>query len=82
MLELVKGGEMGEVSPLQVEHLQRIEDRLRALDRAIGQLLTIARARDVGHEIPDVVIDPDDLAAQTAATFRRSRADQGARASR
>ena len=27
LLELVKGGEMGEVSPLQVDHLQRIEDR-------------------------------------------------------
>lgn len=70
LLELVKGGHLGPVLPAQADHLQRIDERLRALDRAIGQLLTIARTRDFSREIPDVVVDLDELAAQTDRTFR------------
>jgi signal transduction histidine kinase len=70
LLELVKGGHLGPILPAQADPLQRIDDRLRALDRAIGQLLTIARARDVRREIPDVVVDVDELAAETDRTFR------------
>jgi len=70
LLELVTGGHLGPVLPAQTEQLRRIADRLNALDRAIGQLLTIARARDIRHEIPDVVVDVDDLAAETERTFR------------
>ena len=66
MLELVAGGLLGPVTEAQGDHLRRIEERLRALDRAIGQLLTIARARDLSREIPDVAVDLADLAAQTA----------------
>ncbi len=70
MLELVAGGLLGPVTAAQADHLQRIEERLRALDRAIGQLLTIARTRDVTREIPDLLVDLDSLAAQTERTFR------------
>ncbi|MEO8195879.1 MAG: GAF domain-containing sensor histidine kinase [Thermoanaerobaculia bacterium] len=70
MLDLVAGGLLGPVTETQADHLRRIEERLRALDRAIGQLLTIARTRDVSREIPDVVVDLDALAAQTKRTFR------------
>lgn len=69
LLELVKGGHLGPVLPAHADSLQRIDDRLRALDRAIGQLLTIARTRDFSREIPDVVVDLDQLAEQTAKTF-------------
>lgn len=70
MLDLVAGGLLGPVTEPQADHLRRIEERLRALDRAIGQLLTIARTRDVSREIPDVVVDLGALAAQTERTFR------------
>ena len=70
MLELVRGGDLGAVTPAQAKHLKRVDDRLRALDRAIGQLLTIARARDLSREIPDVVVDVDDLARHTRRTFQ------------
>ena len=70
LLELIKGGHLGPILPVQAEHLQRIDERLRALDRAIGQLLTIARTRDFSREIPDVVVDLDELAQQTDRTFR------------
>ena len=69
MLELVAGGLLGPVTEAQGDHLRRIEERLRALDRAVGQLLTIARARDLSREIPDVAVDLADLAAQTARIF-------------
>ncbi len=77
MLELVRDGLHGDVSAAQAEQLQRVEERLRALDRAIGQLLTIARARDVRREIPDVVIDVEQLAAQTERTFRDAASRRG-----
>ena len=70
MLELIAGGLLGPVTPAQADHLQRIDERLRALDRAIGQMLTIARTRDVSREIPDVVVDLADLARETERTFR------------
>ncbi len=70
MLDLIAGGLLGPVTAAQADHLQRIEERLRALDRAIGQMLTIARTRDVSREIPDVVVDLADLAQQTERTFR------------
>ena len=70
MLDLIEGGLLGPVNEAQADHLRRIEERLRALDGAIGQLLAIARTRDVSREIPDVVVDIDALAAQTERTFR------------
>jgi len=70
MLELVRLGRLGEVTAEQAALLQRLDDRLRALDRAIGQLLTIAKARDFSREIPDVVVDLEELAATTERTFR------------
>ena len=70
MLELVAAGQLGPVTAAQADHLRRVDERLHALDRAIGQLLTIARARDFSREIPDVVVDLDDLATQTERTFR------------
>jgi signal transduction histidine kinase len=77
LLELIESGQLGEVSAAQSTHLRRLDDRLRALDRAIGQLLTIARARDFAHEIPDVVVDLDELAAQTDRTFRAEAERKG-----
>jgi signal transduction histidine kinase len=70
MLDLVAGGVLGPVNEAQADHLRRVEERLTSLDRAIGQLLTIARTRDVSREIPDVVVDLERLAAQTERTFR------------
>lgn len=70
MLELVRSGDLGAVTPAQAKHLKRVDERLRALDRAIGQLLTIARARDLSREIPDVVVDMDELARRTRRTFQ------------
>ncbi len=77
MLELLGEGHMGEVSARQKEYLSRIEGRLRSLDQTISELLTIARTRDRSHEIPDIVIDLEGLAAHTEYTFR----DEAARKS-
>jgi len=77
MLDLVAGGVLGPVNETQADHLRRVEERLQALDRAIGQLLTIARTRDVSREIPDVVVDLALLADQTERTFRDEAARRG-----
>jgi signal transduction histidine kinase len=79
MMDLLKDGYMGEVSDKQVEYLRRIEDRLRSLDQTISELLTIARTRDWSHEIPDVVVDLEGLAAYTERTFRAEAASKDLR---
>ena len=70
MLELLQEGYLGELTEQQKGHLRRVEDRLTSLDQAIGELLTIARTRDWSHEIPDVVVDLEGLAAYTERSFR------------
>jgi len=77
MLELIEEGLLGPVAPAQADHLHRIEERLRALDRTIGRLLTIARTRDFSREIPDVVVDLEELARQTERTFAEEAAQRG-----
>ncbi len=74
MLDLLSGGYLGEVTPRQAEHLSRIVERLKSLDQTIGELLTIARARDRSRQIPDVVVDLNQLATQTERTFRQEAA--------
>ncbi len=70
MLELLEDTHMGDISPQQRGYLERIEERLSGLDQMIGELLTIARTRDLSREIPDVLIDLEGLAAYTERTFR------------
>ena len=73
MMDLLEDGYMGEVTDKQAEYLKRIEDRLRSLDQTISELLTIARTRDWSHEIPDVVVDLEGLAAYTERPFEPRR---------
>ena len=71
MLELVRDGYVGEVSDRQREQLERVERRLASLNQMIGELLSIARARDRTREIPDTVIDLEQLARYVERTFRQ-----------
>jgi signal transduction histidine kinase len=71
MLELVRDGYVGEVSERQTDYLKRIEARLASLNQMIGELLTIARTRDKTREIPDAVIDLEQLARHVERTFRQ-----------
>lgn len=77
MMELLKEGYIGELTQQQTDHLQRIEDRLTSLGQAISELLTIARTRDRSHEIPDVVVDLEGLAAYTERSFRDEATRKG-----
>ncbi len=76
MLELVRDGYVGEVSDRQREQLERVERRLASLNQMIGELLTIARARDRTREIPDTVIDLEQLARYVERTFRQEAVQQ------
>ena len=71
MLELVRDGYVGEVSEPQTEYLERVERRLTSLNQTIGELLTIARTRDRTREIPDTVINLEQLARHVERTFRQ-----------
>jgi len=77
MMELLQGGYGGELTEKQTQYMHRIEDRLTSLSQAIGELLTIARTRDWSHEIPDVVVDVEGLAAHTERSFRDEATRQG-----
>jgi signal transduction histidine kinase len=79
MLDLLSGGYLGDLTAEQVSHLERLEERLRSLDKTIGDLLTIARSRDRSREIPDVVVDLEQLARKTERTFADDAANKGLR---
>ena len=74
LVEVLHGGYLGEVNERQKEYLERIDRRLRALHGTVGGLLTIARARDWSHEIPDVVVDVNALADHARRTFEQQAA--------
>ena len=76
MMELLQEGYVGTVTEQQKEYLRRIESRLTSLDQTISELLTIARARDWSHEIPDVVVDLDGLAAHAKHLFHDEAASK------
>ncbi len=76
MLDLLRDGYLGDVTDKQTEYFQRIDDRLRSLHQTIGELLTIARARDWSREIPDVLVGLAELAAHTERTFRDQSAQK------
>lgn len=79
MIGLLEGGYMGELNPKQSEYLHKIEDRLRALDESIAQLLAIAKSRDYSREIPDVIVDLGLLADKTESTFKDEAIHRGIR---
>jgi signal transduction histidine kinase len=74
IVEVLRNGYLGEVNERQKEYLERIDHRLRSLHKTIGGLLTIARTRDWSHEIPDVVVDINELARHTQRTFEEQAA--------
>lgn len=74
IVDLLKDGYLGEINERQRDYLQRIDIRLRALHKTIGGLLTIARMRDWSREIPDVVVDINELARHAARTFEEQAA--------
>ncbi len=78
LLELLKDGELAGPEQ-QAEYVGRIEARLRSLHQTIGEVLTIARARDWSREIPDVVVSLSDLARYTEQTFGEAAAQKGLR---
>ena len=57
IVDLLRGGYVGELTEKQDEQLGRLDQRLRALNETIGELLAIARTRDWSREIEDVVVD-------------------------
>lgn len=74
MVDVLKGSYLGDVNQRQREYLERIEVRLRSLHKTIGGLLTIARTRDWSREIPDVVIDINELAQHVQRNFEEQAA--------
>jgi len=74
IVEVLKNGYLGDVNERQKEYLERIDHRLRALHTTIGGLLTIARTRDWSREIPDVVVDINELAQHVKRTFEKQAA--------
>ena len=70
MLELISAGYMGEVNPKQLEYLNRVERRLRALNSSVGELLTLAQTRDQSREIVEVDVDLGALLRHLQTTYR------------
>jgi signal transduction histidine kinase len=74
IVEVLRTGYLGAVNERQKEYLERIDHRLRGLHATIGGLLTIARTRDWSREIPDVVVDVNELARHARRAFEQRAA--------
>jgi signal transduction histidine kinase len=77
MLELLTDEYFGQVPAEQREVLARVEHRLVALNRAIGELLAIGQARDRSVEIADVRVNLNQLAARIEQTFQAEAGSKG-----
>jgi signal transduction histidine kinase len=77
IVDLLRGGYVGEPTDKQEEQLARLDLRLRDLNDTVGKLLAIARTRDRSREIEDVVVDLRKLARHTEETFRGVAEHQG-----
>ncbi len=77
MLDLLSGDFLGEVSDEQGDYLGRIERRLKVLNRAIGELLTLAQTRDGKTDIAPVHVEPDQLAREVEQDFREEAESKG-----
>ena len=79
IVDLLTEGYLGDLEDRQTEHLGRLERRLRALDKTIGELLAIARTRDRTREIEDVTVDLAALARRTEEMFQSEAGGKGVR---
>ncbi|MCB1161515.1 MAG: ATP-binding protein [Candidatus Krumholzibacteriia bacterium] len=69
LLALVRDGSLGEVAERQREVLGRVERRLGALNQTVGDLLALARSRDLTRELPAVTVKPAELGEQLEEIF-------------
>ncbi|MCP4544921.1 MAG: GAF domain-containing sensor histidine kinase [bacterium] len=69
MLELISSAYMGDVTEKQLEYLTRVEKRLQALNRTVGELMTLAQTKDRSREIVDTQVNVGDLVAHLRQTF-------------
>lgn len=69
LLELVRDGTLGPIQVRQAETLERIERRLGNLNQMVGDLLVLARSRDLQREVPEVRVWPGALAEQIREAF-------------
>jgi signal transduction histidine kinase len=74
LIDLLLEGLTGPLTLEQRQALGRIDGRLRALDRTIGELLAIAKTSDWSRELTDVVVDPAELARHVEGTFGQEAA--------
>lgn len=75
LLAVVREGILGALSPRQDEFLQRIDMRLRNLNQAIGELLTLARGREQPAAGTERRLEPARLAERLRELFaERARA--------
>jgi signal transduction histidine kinase len=75
MLEAVEGGYLGEIRKEQAAHLNRVGFRLRTLNTAVGQLLTLAQNRQGAQALRRGPVDIVSIARRLESTFR-DEADQ------
>ena len=77
MLHLLGEGYLGGLQPRQADHLDRVIRRLRSLDTAVGEILTLARDRLPGALVRREPVDLGTLARRVETTFREQATERG-----
>ena len=77
MLDVVRDGYLGVVTEKQTEYLRRMDRRLKTLNTAVGEFLTLARSRQGVEEIKRNPVNPKLLAGRIERTFHDEAARKG-----
>ena len=77
MLEAVGGGYLGEVHGEQAEVLRRMDFRLRTLNTAVGELLTLARNREGVETLRRAPVEIGLIVQRLEDTFRDEATQKG-----
>ena len=77
MLNVLSEGYLGEVPPRQADHLSRVIRRLRSLDTAVSEILTLARCQMPGALARREPVEIGALAARVAAAFKAQADERG-----
>ncbi len=77
MLDAVEGGYLGEVHGEQVEYLGRMGFRLRTLNTAVGELLTLARDREGVETLRRAPVQIGRITQRLHDTFRDEALQKG-----
>ena len=77
MLDVVRGGYLGELNEKQQEYLRRLDVRSRTMLSMVNDLMTLVESRDEKRKVDRAPIDPAMIATRIRRTFQDRAKERG-----